>query len=55
MKYFISAGVFAMIYTAAEYLLTGHINGKIIAAATAAYAALYAAVDLLCSKRVMKN
>ena len=55
MKYFISTGAFCIIYTAAEYLLTGNVDWKMLVAATAAYAVLYASADLLCSKFVMKN
>ena len=55
MKYFISTGAFCIIYTVSEYLLTGNVNCKMIAAATAAYAALYAAANLFYSKFTAKN
>lgn len=55
MKYFISTGAFCIIYTVSEYLLTGNVNCKMIAAATVAYAALYAAADLFYSKFAAKN
>jgi len=55
MNCFISTGIFCIIYTAAKYLLTGNVDWKMLVAATAAYAVLYASADLLCSKFAAKN
>ena len=55
MKYLISTGVFCIIYTVAEYLLTGNINWKMVIVATVVYAVLYAAVDLFCNKFTVKR
>lgn len=55
MKYFLSTGVFSIVYTAAEFLLTGNINWKMVVVAAVIYAALYTAADLFCHKSSRKK